>query len=325
MIASALSLLLSTVKLWISVLILAVLSFALYAAFYYWYIPHFISTFPLFFQYDAACTQLGVSLQAKVQENLNSGEHLLKRSIGALEDCQFVHYDLYHKHRYFFLDGQQYNFEVRLDMPDSAVNHALGVFMVRLRLYNEADKELFSVARPALYPYQSTYLRLIRLVMGTFLYLTNVYSESNILKVALIDEHVPQVDVVSFAQVDRIRVEIETYKAIEIQPPGQLYITARLQGIQYWMYFWPITSLLLFTCTIFSTLVFSCLIFYIRQLLNSPQMNSSSEAPSSSLVSSSSNSALTNELLPQGLPSSSKTEKAVQGAPQDDFDSEFED
>lgn len=333
MIASVLSLLLSTVKLWITVLILAIISVALYATFYYWYIPHFISTFPLFFQYDAACTQLATlsDLQSKLlQENVN--QQVQKRGSGltSLADCQFIHYDIHHQH-YYFLEGQLYNFEVRLDMPDSSVNnHALGMFMVRLRLYNRADKELFTIARPALYPYQSTYLRLIRLFMGSVFYLTNFYSESNTLKVALIDEHVPQIDAVPFGQIDRIRVEIETYKAIEIHPPSHLYITARLEGIQYWMYFWPITSLIFFTCTIFSILVFICLIFYIRQLLNSPQPNSSmaTDGTNEAFVSSSSSSALQGELLPRHLSLPLPAPKIVEsfsGELQNDFDSEFED
>lgn len=329
MITSILSLLLSTVKLWIRVLILAIISVAIYATFYYWYIPHFISTFPLFFQHDAACTQMAAlsELQSKL---LPSKEN--QQILTSLGDCQFVHYDLYHQHRSYFLEGQLYNFEVRLDMPDSSVNQALGMFMVRLRLFDGADKELFSIARPALYPYQSTYLRLIRLAIGSVLYLTNFYSESNILKVALIDEHVAQVDAVPFRQIDRIRVEIETYKAIEILPPSQLYITARLEGIQYWMYFWPITSLIFFTFAIFSVLVFISLIFYLRQLLNSAQLNSSTEQPEAPLVTSSTGGPLQPELLPRH---SSQAQSLAAPLPlptlprieelQNDFDSEFED
>lgn len=168
-----------------------------------------------------------------------------------MEDCQFVYYDLQLQQDYFFKRGQLYNFEVRFDMPDSHVNQNLGMFMIRLLLFDVDDKQLFGVARPALYPYQSKYLRLIKLVAWLPFYLAGYFKENYSLNIRLIDEHVAHLASLPFAEIHRIRLEVETYKAIEISPPSHLYITARLQGIQYWMYFWPITSFIIGTCIIF--------------------------------------------------------------------------
>lgn len=250
----------TTLKLWIKLVFLLSTSISIYAIFYQWYIPQYVSNHPIYFQYDVTCQQL-VNMIATSDSVSNELE---KR----INDCKFTHYDIKLNNEYFFQRGQLYNFELLLEMPDSYTNRNLGMFMVRLRLYDMDGNQLFMVARPALFPYQSMYVRIIKLVAGTLLHIFGFIAESHQLKINLIDGHVPMLNVLQFDDIVNIRIEIETHKLVEIVPPSQLRITARLEGLKYWMHFWPITSSIVITCFIFTILLSAQVMLYIGQLVS---------------------------------------------------------
>lgn len=262
------NLFLSTFKLCISLAFLLCFSVSLYTLFYQWYIPRFFIIYQIYFQHDVACHQLATTSSVI---GFNGDSTACQHSTNSLKDCQFVHYDLYCNNKYF-QTSQIYDFELNLQMPDSYVNQNLGMFMIRLRLFDVDEKQLFTIARPAIYPYKSNYIRIIKLFAHLLFYLFG-YTESYWLNINLIDQHVNNIDILQFDNVYRIRVEIETYKSIEIIPPSQLRITARLEGIKYWMYFWPVTTFIVSTTVIFFTLVLMILLLNIIKMISTKHIN----------------------------------------------------
>lgn len=224
---------------------------------YNWLIPNYHITEAVFFHHDVSCTQL-----LTLYETNNNNKQLGSWNEGKFK-CQLVHYEIPNKnYKNFFKTGHKYQFELQMKMPDSLVNRNLGMFMIRLLLFNSDNNQIYDIYRPAILPYHSPLLTLAKLIFYIPLYLIGYLSETNNIQVMLLDQHA-DVDHLDFGQINKIRLEIDTLKQIEIIPPSALYITVDLKGFQYLMYFWPITSAIIIISSIFSTLllVYICSIF----------------------------------------------------------------
>lgn len=164
--------------------------------------------------------------------------------------------------------GQRYHFDLELRMPDSPVNRNLGMFMINLKLIDIDDRLLFTSARPAMLSYRSSVVRLAKQLFYIVPLVFGVSAEVDDLHIGLIDDDHQQT-VIPFDQVDKVRLEVVTYREIEMISPSQLVITAQMEGIQYLMYFWKYTFASVVIYSIFSTLVFLFVFLKLCSFLSS--------------------------------------------------------
>lgn len=244
------------VQVWRTVFTLSTLfsiSVFLYILFYYWHVPELVSKHRVYFQHDIACHQL---------------------SSKPLDSCLFVYYDLPNVNREgFFKFGQRYHVDLELQMPDSPVNRNLGMFMINLKLMDNNNHLLFASSRPARLFYRSTMVRLAQQMIYIVPLVLGLSSEVDHLHIGLIDDDHQQT-IIPFHHVDKMRLEVVTYREIEMISPSQLVITAQMEGIQYWMYFWKYTFASVAINSIFISLAFFvsvlkvCAYFYDSDHLN---------------------------------------------------------
>ncbi|OTF71035.1 hypothetical protein BLA29_000923 [Euroglyphus maynei] len=151
-------------------------------------------------------------------------------------------------------------------MPDSQVNRNLGMFMIRLRLFDSDDHQLYDIYRPAILPYSSWLLSAAKMIAYIPLYLIGWLTETYTIQVKLLDQYA-DVEHLDFSHINRIRLEIETLKPIEIIPPSRLTISVHLEGIKYWMYFWPFSTSIAIIGLLFSFL----LLLYLCSIIKRPK------------------------------------------------------
>lgn len=230
---------------------LFIISILFYSTLYYYYIPKYSLTKPIYFQHDVACNRQHFVSEISV---LGHDNHRADTSA----NCRFAHYDIPVASDRFFTTHQPYDFSLHFQLPDSEVNRNIGMFMIRIRLFDQSNLLLYDSSRPALLPYQSGLIRTAKLIVFIPLYVLGVWQESHSLRVALIDSTLdPSVaTTIDYASISRIRLEVQTYKPIEITPGHcELRIKAKLAGFVYWMYFWPVTTAIVITITTYLTLL----------------------------------------------------------------------
>lgn len=218
-----------------------------YVGIYKLYIPNFRLIKPIHFQHDIACNQL-IPVENKLP-------NCLQTKFTSSYKCHFVFDDIQFNGN-FFVPSQLYDFEVHLEFPDSDTNHNLGMFMVKMELFDLNDNSMFDVSRPAMLPYRSYAVRLAKKIVLIVPYMMGYLQETHLLKIRLIDEDNVNMEQVDFTSIGRIHIEIQTYLPIEIMANSKLHIKANLSGIVYMMYFWPATTSVLITFLIYSTLLF---------------------------------------------------------------------
>ncbi|XP_060063712.1 seipin-like [Ylistrum balloti] len=119
------------------------LAIFMYGTFYYTYVPAFSRVEPVHLEFSV-CDD-GVGMCSYPTANLS----LLKEG----EDEVFAR-------------GQTYSILLKIELPESPQNQNLGMFMVKLDLYNHAGKTVTSVSRFAILHFRSMLLR----IMDTFFF-----------------------------------------------------------------------------------------------------------------------------------------------------------
>lgn len=197
---------------WVLLITLVWLAIFLYILFYYYYVPAQSYTRP-------------VHLQLKKCDEPN------------IENCPFpsAYVKLTKKHHILAV-GQAYRFTVSLDVPESPINKGLGMFMVCVQL-KDANGYLSSHScRSSLLHYSSEVLQTICLILFSPFYVFGAFEE----KQSLIFELYSDYEEDQLHQVTDVYVEVQA-REIEIYS-ATLEIEARLSGLRYMMYNWPITS-----------------------------------------------------------------------------------
>jgi len=193
----------------------------IYISLYYLYLPQITFTRPIFLQHDPLCKQ---------------------------DYCQipYAEIDLADKRSPIsFARGQQYEFAVKLDLPESDVNWDQGQFMVRMKLIDKSGRIVYNVARAAILTYKSPLLRILNTFMFSFTMLFGWHEEKQSIYLTMVDNFLDDSDI----RISTLRIEIEVARKIQIYH-SQLFIEAKLSGLRYYMYHHPYLSGLVGTVTI---------------------------------------------------------------------------
>ncbi|KAH9530251.1 Berardinelli-Seip congenital lipodystrophy 2 (seipin) [Dermatophagoides farinae] len=236
------------VKFYLSIWFLLTISVLVYVCLYNWLIPSYGIDEAIFFHHDVACTQMFTTLYNNLNHHQPQHQYSSSSTYRPLPLppsqqkqyekyepstalCQNVYYDVPNKsYRQFFHSGHVYYFELHLRMPDSQANRNLGMFMIRLQLFDQDDNELFEIYRPAILPYNSWLLSAAKMIAYIPLYLVGWLTEIYSIQVKLLDEYA-DIERLDFSLINHIRIEIETLKPIEIIPPSLLRISVHLQDV----------------------------------------------------------------------------------------------
>jgi len=153
--------------------------------------------------------------------------------------------------------GLKYSIQLLLDVPDSASNAEVGMFLTcaKITYGGEVDQESAGNGgmhcSSALVPYRSSHLRILDTVMWSPLYLTGLTAQNTELEIEIKKEHQEN----PHAPTQRIDLEIRTSK-LQIYK-GILKIWTDLTGVRYWMYHHPhvssvvgVTSMLTIICSL---------------------------------------------------------------------------
>jgi len=147
--------------------------------------------------------------------------------------------------------GLKYSIQLLLDVPDSARNSEVGMFLTCATITYGGEVEGGKHCSSALVPYKSSSLRLIDTILYSPLYLTGLASQNIDLEVEIKNDHQEN----PHAPTQRIDLEIRTSK-LQIYK-GILKIWTDLTGVRYWMYHHPhvssvvgVTSMLTIICSV---------------------------------------------------------------------------
>jgi len=157
-----------------------------------------------------------------------------------------------------------YIFAIDLHLPESDVNWSQGMFMIRIKLFDDNNRIAMNVAKPSIIRYKSPLTRIINTLFYWPLLVVGVMDEYQTISVTLIEDFV-EGSYLNVGPVTYARIEIEA-RNIQISPPTVLRISARLTGLRYYMYYWPITSASFGTSTI---AFFIYLLIFISHAKNS--------------------------------------------------------
>ncbi|KAG0276286.1 Berardinelli-Seip congenital lipodystrophy 2 (seipin) [Linnemannia exigua] len=149
---------------------------------------------------------------------------------------------------------QAYDISMKLVVPTSSSNVALGNFMVMVQLIGANGHVIITSSRPAIITYESSLLRLLRTIWRAIPLVLRWTRESQTIRLPLIESFVES------------SLNPVTKALIEISNPGlqiyrtTLHIDAHFQGLRYFMYYYRVTTALIFmTVFIFWEIVFCIL------------------------------------------------------------------
>ena len=215
------------IQFWISTWTILWLSVFTYVVFYNMYMPSILSTKDVYIQYDSTCD---------MKSTPNSCATPYARI--ALTQGRSPE----------FVRGQTYRFTIEMNLPESEVNWSQGLFMVRLKLFDQKRNEALNVAKPTGLKYKSYALRGINLLLYWPLYILGMSDETQTITIDLIEEYVEG----SLHRVGPTTEAIIEFEArdVQIYPPTILRISATLTGLRYYMYHWSKISFFVGTSTL---------------------------------------------------------------------------
>ncbi|XP_068116771.1 seipin [Hyperolius riggenbachi] len=196
-------------------LLLLWVSVFLYGSFYYSYMPAVKFSCPVHYQYSSNCDPpLGILCSfptANVSLLRNNRDRVL-------------------------MYGQPYRISLELQVPESAVNQNLGMFMVSMSCYTKGGKEISYAARSAMLHYKSPLLGFLETFAMLPLMLFGLSEQRQSIEVELHseyreDSYVPTTGAV--IQIQSVRLQI--YSA-------ELRVHAHFTGLRYLLYHFPIMS-----------------------------------------------------------------------------------
>ncbi|KAJ3588520.1 hypothetical protein NHX12_012112 [Muraenolepis orangiensis] len=151
--------------------------------------------------------------------------------------------------------GQTYRISLEMEMPDSPTNHRLGMFMVRMTCFSREGRRQASSDHSTMLHYRSDLLRTVGTLMFLPGFLTGVAKQTQRLEVELFSAYTEDP-----AQLEVLSREVQIYSA-------QLHIYARLTGLRYLLFQYPVMSAVVGVSS--NMLFLSVLLFfgYMRLLL----------------------------------------------------------
>ncbi|KAJ2080116.1 hypothetical protein H4R24_003321 [Coemansia sp. RSA 988] len=187
--------------------IIVISSTVLYGVYYRLYVPQLMHQAPVYLQYPVLPS-----------ENTTA-------------DVTFVPDSDYK----FLSMSQAYSVRLDLEVPTSGFNRDIGNFMVALDLKNRLGKSMYKSARPSILPYQSLPIRLLNTAVRAVPLVLGLTHESTYLEIPLLD-----------SMYDRHLSPI-THAHISMSKPLQVYsahitICAQFSGLRYWMYYFRIST-----------------------------------------------------------------------------------
>ncbi|KAJ1963192.1 hypothetical protein IWQ62_003294 [Dispira parvispora] len=194
-----------------------------YAALYYVYIPPLSHEFPVYLQYPVV--------------HYHSPPSVLPAWNPAVA---YVALDSLDNGGSVLHSGQVYQVTLTLTVPRSPANRQLGNFMVGLDLRNAANATVGQAIRPVLLKYESTLMRTVSSMLWMIPLALGWVDEAHTIPVALFDS-------ISFT-----RYDMATHALLTLNDPRvQTYLVtlrfdAKFSGLRYWMYYWSLTSAVIF-------------------------------------------------------------------------------
>ncbi|KAF9549452.1 hypothetical protein EC957_003841 [Mortierella hygrophila] len=135
---------------------------------------------------------------------------------------------------------QAYDISMKLVMPTSSSNVALGNFMVMVQLVGADGNVIVTSSRTAIITYESLLLRLIRTIWRAVPLVLRWTRESQTIRLPLIENFVES----SSNPVTRALIEISN-PGLQIYRTT-LHIDAHFQGLRYFMYYYRVSTALIF-------------------------------------------------------------------------------
>ncbi|XP_056900101.1 seipin-like isoform X1 [Takifugu flavidus] len=168
--------------------------------------------------------------------------------------------------------GQAYRISLLMEMPDSQVNQAVGMFMIRTTFYSQDGGQVISSAQPAgqvlsatssrfsMLRYQSNLLKVLKTLLILPAFLTGLSEQSQVLEVELFSNYVddpysPSVTAV----IEILSNQVQIYSS-------HLNIHADFTGIRYLLFNFPLLSAFVGVATNFIFLSVIFILSYLRQL-----------------------------------------------------------
>lgn len=196
-------------------------SIFIYITLYNIYVPIVQHTRPLHFQFDSTCRSNCSPPYAIVKfHDARSPIHLTR--------------------------GQSYKFVIKLDLPESDVNWAQGVFMVKMQLQSHG-LTIYESSRPAILQYKTYLTRILQALVYSPFHLTSYRNEMQSLSVPILEEYIEGARY-HFKDVDRAVVELIA-RDLQVYA-AHLNIFADLSGLSWQMYNWPLVSCIVGVLTV---------------------------------------------------------------------------
>ncbi|KAG8564246.1 hypothetical protein GDO81_016384 [Engystomops pustulosus] len=217
-------------------LLLLWVSVFLYGSFYYSYMPTVKYSTPVHYQYSSACNP----------------------SPGVLCSFPTANVSLLRNNRdRVLMYGQPYRITLELQVPESAVNQDLGMFLVSMSCYTRGGKEISYSARSAMLHYKSPLLKTLETLSVFPLLISGLSEQKQTLEVELHAEYREDSYVPTTGAVIQVHsVHIQIYNA-------ELRVHAHFTGLRYILYNYPIISAII---GITSNFVFMCVLVLLSYL-----------------------------------------------------------
>ncbi|CAO3571866.1 unnamed protein product [Mortierella alpina] len=212
------------------------ISFAAYLSFYWLYIPQRGHVGQVHLQYGKPTVPTVIGDGPKAEVDFTRGGRY----------GQFLRAD------------QAYDISVNLLVPASKRNVEIGNFMVVVTLLRADGRVVRSSSRPAILTYQSTPLKLMRTAWKAVPLVLEWSKEDQVIKVPLIENFVEDSsNPVTSARISISTPELQVYRST-------IHIDAHFQGLRYFMYYWKVTTALVFMGVfVFWEIIFSIITWQV--------------------------------------------------------------
>uniref|UniRef100_A0A672FLE6 Seipin n=1 Tax=Salarias fasciatus TaxID=181472 RepID=A0A672FLE6_SALFA len=212
------------------IFLLLFLAAFLYGSFYYTYMPKASFSTPVHYYYRTDCGPSASSLCSYPVANVS----LMKNK------------------RHVLTFGQAYQISLQLEMPDSPVNHDLGMFMIKTTCFAQDGGQLASSARSGILRYRSDLLKTLGTLLFLPAFLSGVSEQKQVLEVELFSHYVDD----PYSPSSTAVIEIISHK-VQIYA-SQLNIHAHFTGLRYLLFYFPLLSALV---GVASNFIFLSLLF----------------------------------------------------------------
>ncbi|KAJ2615516.1 hypothetical protein H4S08_001199 [Coemansia sp. RSA 1365] len=192
---------------YIAFTIIVISSTVLYGIYYKLYVPQLMHQAPVYLQYPVLA------------------------SANTTADVNFVPESDYK----FLSMSQAYSVSLDLEVPTSEFNRDIGSFMVSLDLQNRLGESMYQSARPSILPYQSLPVRLLSTVVRAVPLALGLTHESTRLQITLLDSMYDK----HLSPITNARISLS--KPLQVYS-AQITICAQFSGLRYWMYYFRIST-----------------------------------------------------------------------------------